>query len=157
MFFDELKRLRFRMLNKMFNPGTRSGRIFNLFMFFLIIASLVFLIIENIDFFIIRFGDSFKIIEWGFTLLFILEFMIRFLLIDKHFRYLFSFYGFVDIIAFAPTLITLFVPEARNLQILRTVRLLRLFRALKLVRYLRHFFEEDWKKTGKITGFFIYT
>ncbi len=51
-------------------------------------------------------------------------------------KYLFSFFGMVDVLAIIPTYLSLFIPGAQSLIAIRTFRLLRIFRILKLSIYL---------------------
>src|SRR5690606_37792206 len=52
-------------------------------------------------------------------------------------RYARSFFGVVDLISILPTYVSLFVPGAQFLTVVRALRLLRVFRVLKLVRFMR--------------------
>ena len=47
-----------------------------------------------------------------------------------------SFYGVVDLMAILPTYLSIFVPGAQYLLVIRILRVLRIFRILKLVQYL---------------------
>ena len=55
---------------------------------------------------------------------------------QKPLRYIFSFYGLVDLLSVLPTYLALFFPGANYWLVIRLLRVLRIFRVLKLVRYL---------------------
>ena len=52
-------------------------------------------------------------------------------------RYARSFFGMIDLVAILPTYLSVFVPGAQSLLVVRLLRLLRIFRVLKLAEYLR--------------------
>ncbi|WP_227687227.1 ion transporter [Spirosoma arboris] len=72
---------------------------------------------------------------WTFTLLFTFEFILRLIAVQKPFRYLFSFFGLVDLLAILPAYLSLFLLGSHELAVIRILRLLRIFRILKLQEY----------------------
>src|SRR5690606_28139699 len=52
-------------------------------------------------------------------------------------RYIFSFWGLIDLMAVVPTYLSLFVAGSQYFLVVRALRLLRIFRILKLARFLR--------------------
>ena len=77
-----------------------------------------------------------RIAEWFFTIIFTIEYMVRFYCSPRPFKYAGSFYGVVDLLSVLPSYISLLVPGANYLLIVRLLRVLRVFRVLKLFRYL---------------------
>jgi voltage-gated potassium channel len=75
-------------------------------------------------------------LEWLFTLLFSVEYLMRIYCSPKPAHYVFSFYGLVDLLSVLPTYLALFFPGANYWLVIRLLRVLRVFRVLKLVRYL---------------------
>jgi voltage-gated potassium channel len=65
-----------------------------------------------------------------------LEYFLRIISIRKPWKYIFSFYGLIDLLAIVPSYISLFVAGSQYLLIVRVLRLIRIFRVLKLARYL---------------------
>ncbi|WP_219702357.1 ion transporter [Marinomonas lutimaris] len=65
------------------------------------------------------------------TIIFTLEYIARIVSTKKRLKFIFSFYGLVDLIAILP----FYLAFAVDLRTLRIIRLLRLARILKLVRY----------------------
>ena len=76
-------------------------------------------------------------IEWGFTVIFLGEYILRLYCSPKPLRYAFSFYGLVDLLAIVPGVLALYYSDAQYLLIIRIIRMLRIFRVLKLSPYLK--------------------
>ena len=83
-----------------------------------------------------RYGALLTTVEWFFTILFTLEYLLRLWCIGKPLRYATSFFGVVDLLAIVPTYLSLVLPGSRYLLVIRILRVLRIFRVLKLVQYL---------------------
>jgi voltage-gated potassium channel len=75
-------------------------------------------------------------LEWIFTILFSIEYILRLISVDRPMAYATSFYGVIDLLAILPTYVSLVVPGAQYLMVIRILRVLRIFRVLKLVPYL---------------------
>jgi voltage-gated potassium channel len=82
------------------------------------------------------YGELLYNIEWGFTILFTIEYFLRLISVRKPLRYATSFFGIVDLLAILPTFLSLLVPGTQYLFTVRVLRLLRVFRVLKLTEYL---------------------
>ena len=82
------------------------------------------------------YGAELRYIEWSFTILFTLEYIARLMAIGKPIKYVFSFYGIIDLISIIPTYLGLFITGTHTLSVIRSIRLLRVFRILKLVRFI---------------------
>jgi voltage-gated potassium channel len=74
-------------------------------------------------------------VEWAFTAVFSVEYLLRLYCSPDRRRYLTSFFGVVDLVALLPTFLSVLVPGAQSLLVIRVLRLLRAFRILKLVQY----------------------
>ncbi len=75
-------------------------------------------------------------LEWFFTLIFTLEYLMRLICVGRPLRYASSFFGIVDLLAIIPTYISLLLPGSQYLVVIRILRVLRVFRVLKLVQHL---------------------
>lgn len=75
------------------------------------------------------------VLEWVFTGIFTLEYIIRIKSARKPLRYVFSFFGLVDLVSTLPSYLALFLPVAHSFLVIRILRLLRIFRVLKLANY----------------------
>ena len=82
------------------------------------------------------YGAELYSIEWAFTVLFTVEYGLRLVGIGRPFHYAISFFGVVDLLAILPTYLSLFLPGAQYLLVIRLLRVIRVFRVLKLVQYL---------------------
>ena len=92
--------------------------------------------LDSVEFYNSRYGESLYIMEWFFTLLFTLEFFLRIYCIRKPILYIKSFFGIVDFLSIIPTYISIFIPASRYLSVIRILRVLRIFRILKLILYI---------------------
>jgi voltage-gated potassium channel len=113
--------------------------------------------LESVSAYYEAYGSLFALLEWIFTVLFTLEYIARIISIGKPVKYIFSFYGLVDLLSLLPTYLALIFPPAFFLVDIRTVRLLRIFRILKLTRYIRasRILGEAIKNSGAKIGVFL--
>ncbi len=84
-----------------------------------------------------RAGPTLRALEWGFTILFTVEYLLRLASVRRPLQYARSLFGMIDLLAILPTYISLLLPGAQSLLVVRLLRLLRIFRVLKLAEYLR--------------------
>ena len=115
-----------------FESNTRAGKMFDVVLLFLIMLSILVVLVDSIDEYHNRFGNIFYSIEWAFTVLFTIEYILRLLSIKKPIRYATSFLGIIDLLAIIPSYLSVFVAGAQSLLVLRALRLLRVFRIFKL-------------------------
>lgn len=126
-----------RCFDIIFGYDTLAGRVFDLVLILAILASVAIALADSISMLHARYGAVFYAMEWGFTLAFTLEYVIRLLIVNHPMRYARSFYGIIDLLALLPTYISLLVPGAQYLAVLRVLRILRIFEVLHLRRYTR--------------------
>jgi voltage-gated potassium channel len=81
-------------------------------------------------------GRGLRAAEWLFTALFAVEYGLRLISAPQAGRYARSFFGVIDVLAVLPTPLSLIVPGAQSLLVIRGLRLLRVFRVFKLAGYL---------------------
>ncbi len=120
-----------------FETDTWGARLFDMGLLVAILVNTVLVMVETIQPIKESYGPILYSIEWGFTILFTLEYLLRLYLAPNPFRYISSFYGVIDLLAILPTYIELFLSGSHYLAIIRAMRLLRLFRVFKLTRYIR--------------------
>jgi voltage-gated potassium channel len=130
-------RLRIYMI--IFESDTRAGRLFDLLLIVAILASVVVVILDSVQSIARGHERLFNILEWGFTLLFTVEYALRLVCVQRPLRYATSSFGVVDLLAVLPTYFVFFVPQASFLIDVRLLRLLRIFRILKLGAYVSEF------------------
>ncbi|MDF5436551.1 ion transporter, partial [Vibrio parahaemolyticus] len=102
-----------------------------------IISSLIVLVLDSIPSVRAEWEKELKFIEYTFTGLFTIEYLLRLCCSPKPAAYAKSFYGVVDLLAILPTYLALFFPSASFMGVIRALRVMRIFRILKLVRYLQ--------------------
>ncbi|PMZ91622.1 MULTISPECIES: ion transporter [unclassified Pseudomonas] len=120
-----------------FQTDTVAGRRFDTSLLLIIFASLVVVILDSIDDVHQNYASLLAYIEWGFTVIFLGEYILRLYCSPKPLRYAFSFYGLVDLLAIVPGILALYYSDAQYLLIIRVIRMLRIFRVLKLGPYLK--------------------
>lgn len=130
---------RLRAFTVIFESDTRAGRLFDRLLISTILASVAVVILDSVQSISARHGALFDVLEWGFTLLFTAEYVLRLLCVRHPLRYATSFFGLVDLLAVLPTYLAFFFPEASALINVRTLRLLRIFRIFKLGAYVSEF------------------
>ncbi|CAK1701975.1 MULTISPECIES: ion transporter [Vibrio] len=119
-----------------FGTHTRAGRIFDISLLVAIIASLVVLILESLPM-MTNWSQELRYIEYTFTALFTIEYLLRLYCSPNPKSYATSFYGIVDLLAILPTYLAILIPSASFMGVVRLLRVMRIFRILKLVRYLQ--------------------
>ena len=127
---------RARLHEIIFEADTRAGRLFDLVLIWLILLSVATVILESVRGVRTRYGDLLYALEWFFTVLFTIEYMLRLLSVRRPLRYARSFFGIVDLLAIIPTYLSIFVPGSQYLLVIRILRLLRVFRLFKLSEYV---------------------
>lgn len=119
-----------------FGHDTPSGRGFDLLLMLVILLSILVAVLDSVQSLHQQYGGLLYALEWGFTLLFTAEYVVRLLIVRRPIQYVFSFYGIVDLLALLPTYLSILLPGTQSLLVIRVLRLLRIFRILKLAQYL---------------------
>lgn len=131
--------LRLMLYTIIFEADTRAGRAFDVALLAAILVSVAVVILDSVDSISSRYRDLFQVLEWGFTLLFTVEYAARLWCVRHPSRYAGSFFGIVDLLAFLPSYLALLVPQAVAFQGIRVLRLLRIFRIFKLSAYVAEY------------------
>ncbi len=129
--------LRGRLHEIIFEADTPAGRLFDLLILVAIISSVVVVLLESVAAVRARVGPTLRALEWGFTILFTVEYVLRLASVRRPLQYARSLFGVIDLLAILPTYLSLLLPGAQSLLVVRLLRLLRIFRVLKLAEYLR--------------------
>ena len=128
--------LRHRLYFIIFESDTPAGRAFDVALILAIVASVLVVMMDSIPTISPQTRARLAVAEWGFTLLFTLEYVLRLWVVRRPARYARSFFGLVDLFAILPTYVALLLPGARFLLVIRILRVLRIFRVLKLVHFI---------------------
>ena len=129
-----------------FEAETPSGKVFDVTLLWIIAISVLVVMLESVESIKAAYGGLFIALEWGFTILFTIEYLLRLWLVRKPLRYAFSFFGIVDLLSCLPTYLALLLPVllpglevagVQSLLVIRILRLLRMFRVLKMVSHVQ--------------------
>jgi voltage-gated potassium channel len=129
--------LRHRIHEVIYEADTPAGKLFDVILLIAIVASVLLVMLESVDSIGKKYGNALNIAEWTITILFSVEYIFRLFSIRKPLKYVFSFYGIIDLLSTLPKYLSFFLVGSHNLAALRALRLLRVFRILKLARYMR--------------------
>ncbi|WP_223032936.1 MULTISPECIES: ion transporter [Hanstruepera] len=111
----------------------RASKIFAIFIQCLILLSIVTFSVETIPNLKPETKTILYSIEVFCVVVFTIEYLLRIYVADSKPRFIFSFFGIIDLLAILPFYLSFGI----DLRSLRALRFLRLFRILKLVRYNR--------------------
>lgn len=131
-----LKPWQIKLHEIIFEADTKAGKWFDILLLWAILLSVAAVMLESVESINQAYGEELRIIEWSFTFLFTIEYIARILTVGKPLKYIFSFYGIIDLVSIIPTYLGLFVSGSHTLSIIRSIRLLRVFRILKLVQFI---------------------
>lgn len=139
-----------------FEAETRLGRLFDVVLMICILVSVLVVMLDSVKSIRDVWGDVFFVLEWVFTILFTLEYVLRLISIGQPIMYARSFFGIVDLLAILPSYVSLVFPGTHYLLAIRLLRVLRVFRVLKIVQYVgeaNHLMQALRASQRKITVF----
>jgi voltage-gated potassium channel len=131
--------LRRDVYHVIFESDTRAGRLFDQLLIYTVLLSILVVILDSVPSIAARHGKLFNVLEWGFTLLFSIEYLARLYCVQRPLRYARSFFGIIDLLSVLPTYLALLVPEAHLFIDVRVLRLLRIFRVFKLMGFVSEY------------------
>lgn len=115
---------------------TPIGKFFDIALLIVILYSVIIVMLESVPRIDTEYHDFLNISEWVVTILFTIEYIIRIIIARNARKYVFSFFGIIDLLSTIPKYLSLFLVGSQYFTALRALRLLRVFRILKLVRYV---------------------
>lgn len=130
------RRIRDRVHEIVFEADTRTGKWFDISLLVLIVLSVVTVMLESSEDWYREYGPTFIILEWIFTIIFTVEYLLRLWVTIKPWKYALSFYGIIDLVAILPSYLSFFLAGTQYFIIIRIFRLLRVFRIFKLGKFL---------------------
>ena len=128
--------LKHKVWEIIFEAETPAGKHFDVALLWFIGISVVVVMLETVPAFGTKYHHELIIAEWVFTIAFTIEYALRIWLVRRPWRYIFSFYGIVDLLSCLPGYIMLISGGSSSFAIIRTLRLLRMFRVLKMVGHV---------------------
>ncbi|MDB2687355.1 ion transporter [Mariniblastus sp.] len=148
-----------------FGADDFAGALFDVVLLILIVASIVVVCLDTVP--DIGRTDDPKVpgpyhgilstLSWTFTIIFTAEYLLRLYCVRRPLRYVFSFWGIIDLLSFMPDyLLVGFSGRQGMFTVIRSLRLLRAFRIFKLGWFQNE--AEDlgnavWRSRAKITVF----
>lgn len=154
-----MKARRQKLYSIIFEADTREGKLFDEILLGTILFSILLVMLESVPSIRARYYTPLRVLEWTITAVFTIEYLVRIWVVHKPLKYIFSFYGLVDLFALLPTYLGLLFAGGQSLIVIRAIRLLRVFRILKLSRYTRAgrlIAGALWNSREKISVFIIF-
>ncbi|KAB7770717.1 ion transporter [Xanthomonas maliensis] len=139
-----------------YRHDTRPSRNFDLLLVVAILASVVVVMLDSVPRLHAHSASWLVPLEWAFTALFTLEYLLRLAVVRRPLHYTLSIWGVIDLLSILPSYLSFFVPGAQTLLVVRVLRLLRLFRILKLTRYVQEsgqLLDALWRSRRKVLVF----
>lgn len=133
---EKLSGWRLRLYEIIFESDTPQGKLFDLLLLVSILLSVMTVMLESVTEIKENFGGWLLRTEWFFTILFTIEYVARLVVVQNKRKYVFSFFGIIDLLSILPAFLSIFFIGVQSLLVIRTIRLLRIFRILKLVNFL---------------------
>lgn len=120
-----------------YGVNTPTGKAFDVGLLIAILLSVFTIMAETIEGIDLYYHSELIILEWIFTIIFSLEYALRIFVSKKPLKYIFSFYGIIDLLSIMPMFLSLFIKGSHILSSLRILRLLRLFRVFRLMEFMQ--------------------
>jgi voltage-gated potassium channel len=118
-----------------FGIDTVEGKRFDIWLLVAILLSVFIVILTSVPSYYATHGPLLRGLEWVFTAIFTLEYIVRVYLSTNKRRYIFSFWGIIDLVSTLPAYLSLFIAGPEYVVLLRILRLLRVFRIFRLNTY----------------------
>jgi len=115
-----------------YGSNTFLGRLFDLILLGLILLSVLLVMLDTVEGINQKYHSQLLVCEWIITIFFTIEFILRIISIQKPLKYIFSFYGIIDLMAILPMYLSIFFPATNVLTIVRILRFFRLFKILHI-------------------------
>lgn len=128
--------VRKKLYKIIFEADTNAGKAFDIALLILIVISVTIVSLETVVSLRRNYLDLFIRLEWTFTIIFTVEYLLRIYSTPRPFKYIFSFFGLVDFISIIPTYLSLFILGSQYLLVVRVLRLLRIARVFKLTKFI---------------------
>lgn len=119
-----------------FDHDTPAAKTFDVALLAVIAFSVLLVMFESIEEYSERYATQLLVLEWIVTILFTAEYIARLATVERPGRYARSFFGIIDLLAILPVYLSLFIPGAQSLLVIRSLRLLRVFRVFKMAHWL---------------------
>jgi voltage-gated potassium channel len=133
---SKLDLFRQRLYIIIYGVNTPAGKAFDIILLIAILLSVFTIMAETVAGIDVIFHRELRVLEWIFFSIFGLEYALR-IFVSKHpLKYIFSFYGIIDLLSILPIFLSIFISGSHVLSSLRILRLLRIFRIFKLGEFI---------------------
>ncbi len=134
---DNKNSLQEKLHEIIFEADTKAGKAFDIVLILSILLSVLAVMLDSVKAINLQYGKELYYIEWFFTILFSAEYLLRLYCVKRSWKYATSFFGIIDLLAIAPTYLSLIIPGSQYFLVIRILRVLRVFRVLKFVQYIK--------------------
>ncbi len=131
---SELQR---RVHEVIFEADTPAGKTFDVFLIVCILLSVLAVVVDTVPSITSSQSNLLHKAEWGFTIFFTVEYLLRLWCVKSPKMYATSFFGVIDVVAILPTYLALLFPGAEYMLMIRFLRVLRVFRVLGMNSYVQ--------------------
>ncbi len=134
----QMSPLREKLHEIIYEADTAMGRYFDVALLICILISVMLVMLESVDAINDKYHTELFVLEWFFTIVFTIEYILRLYSVLKPWKYAFSFFGIIDLLAILPAFLGLILASTQThfLVTIRALRLLRIFRIFKAAKYL---------------------
>ena len=128
--------LKSKIHNIIFTTNGKYAYLFDVWLLIFILLSCLGVVLESVPSIDKSYGGQLYFLEWFFTIVFTIEYSLRIYSAKKRWKYIFSWWGIIDVLAIIPTYLSTFYPPIGVLLDIRILRLIRVFRVFKLKKYV---------------------
>lgn len=153
------KALKQKLYVIIFEADTPAGKGFDVILIICILLSILLAIVESMPNLPAFLTTPFIVLEYVFTAVFTVEYLARIYCSPQPRKYIFSFFGIVDLMATLPLYLAFLLPGARYLLIIRAFRIIRVFRIFKLFNFWiegERLLDSLRESSRKIAVFFLF-
>jgi voltage-gated potassium channel len=130
------RRFQLKLHEVIYESETTAGKTFDIALLICIVISIIVVMLDSVSSLNEKYGTYFYTLEWIFTGIFTLEYILRLVSIQQPLKYVFSVLGIIDLLAIIPSYLSFFLVGSHSLLVFRALRLLRVFRIFRLVHFL---------------------
>ncbi|WP_291726318.1 ion transporter [Bernardetia sp.] len=126
---------RMRLDRLFFKSNTIEGKVFDTALLSLIVLSLVVVMMQSVSEIDQQYGTYLLAVEMAVTGLFAIEYILRVATSHRPMRYILSFYGIIDLLAFVPAIFSWTFAGSNFFLLLRVTRIISIFKVLDMNQY----------------------
>ena len=93
---------KFKLHEIIYGTHTPAGKLFDIVLLVVILYSVIIVMLESVPRFDEQYHSFLDISEWVVTILFTIEYILRIICIRRPSKYIFSFFGIIDLLSTIP-------------------------------------------------------